>query len=186
MDKEDIRLMKKFEGNQQDAFRELFIRYYKPMVVAAKIYSNNDPESEDIVQQFFVKFWEEKLHQRINSSIRHYLHVSIRNTCFNHINRLKTKQQNDLLTDQEADVDQAIDFILRNEELEVFEKAYSELPPQCRKVFELVYFSDQSYKEAALTLDLSINTVKSHLKTAINILKNSALLNNYYRDRKKN
>lgn len=185
MDKEDDRLMKKFESNRRDAFRELFIRYYKPMVVAARIYSNNDPESEDIVQQFFVKFWEEKLHQKINTSIKHYLHISVRNNCYNHLNRLQIKQQADPFPELAADVDQAIDFILRNEELEIFEKAYSELPPQSRKVFEQVYFCDQSYKETARHLNISLNTVKSHLKTAIKIIKSNEMLNNYYRDRKK-
>ncbi len=185
MDNEDVRLKEMFESDQQEAFRELFIRYYKPMVLAARIYSNAHPESEDIVQQFFVKFWEEKLFSKINTSFRHYFHISIRNTCFNHLNRLKTLPRREPDAELEKEVEQAIDFLLRNEELEIFEKAYDELPPQSRKVFELVYFSDQSYNEAARILDLSVNTVKSHLKNAIRILKNSALLNDYYHERKK-
>ncbi|MBE0639328.1 MAG: RNA polymerase sigma-70 factor [Bacteroidales bacterium] len=185
MDTEDVRLMEMFESNREDAFRELFVRYYKPMVLAARIYSNNNPEAEDMVQQFFVKFWEEKLYRKINTSFKHYLRISVRNTCFNHLNRLMIRQQHEPDSDLESEVEQAIDFILRKEELEIFEKAYDELPPQSRKVFELVYFSDRSYNEAAQMLDLSINTVKSHLKTAVRILKNSTLLNNYYCDRKK-
>lgn len=185
MDKDDVILLKKFESNRRDAFRELFLRYYKPMVLAAKIYSNNDPESEDIVQQFFVKFWEENLHKKINTSIKHYLHISVRNNCYNHLNRLQIKQQTHQSPEIAADVDQAIDFILRNEELEIFENAYREIPPQSRKVFEQIYFNDQSYKETALHLNMSLNTVKSHLKTAIKKIKGNEMLNNYYRDRKK-
>lgn len=174
-----------FLSDQEKAFRELFIRYYQPMVLAARIYTNNHPESEDIVQQFFARFWEEKLFHTIKTSYRQYLHVSIRNTCFNHLQRKKQnlRQANDLELELEAN--QAIDFLLHKEEFEIFEKAYDELPPQSRKVFELVYFSDQSYNDAARALDLSINTVKSHLKNALRILKNSTLLNNYYSDRKK-
>ena len=174
-----------FLSDQEKAFRELFIRYYKPMVLAARIYTNNHPDSEDIVQQFFAKFWEEKLFKTINTSFRHYMQVSIRNTCFNHLHRAKTRPQQEHNPEYEDDVDQAIDFLLRKEELGIFEKAYDELPPQSRKVFELVYFSDRSYNETARALDLSINTVKTHLKNALRILKNSALLNNYYSDRKK-
>lgn len=185
MDKEDLRLKELFESSPLEAFKELFICYYKPMVLAARIYSDNNPESEDFVQQVFVKFWEESLHNKINTSFRHYLHVSVRNTCFNHLKHLKTKQQYISDPGKENKVELAIDFLLRQEELEIFERAYGELPPQSRKAFELVYFAGQSYKSAAKMLSVSVNTVKSHLKTALRTLKNSALLNNYYRERKK-
>jgi len=185
MDKEDVKLSEMFRSDQEKAFRELFIRYYKPMVLAARIYTNNHPESEDIVQQFFAKFWEEKLFKTINTSLRNYLQVSVRNACFNHLHRNKNRPNQAHDPEREVEVDHAIDFLLRKEESEVFEQAYDELPPQSRKVFELVYFSNRSYDETARSLDLSINTVKSHLKNALRILKNSTLLNNYYSDRKK-
>ncbi len=185
MDNEDIRLKELFERDQQEAFRELFTQFYKPLVVAARIYTGNNPESEDIVQQVFVKFWEEGLHNKINTSFRRYLHISVRNTCFNHLKQLKPAHHPEPNTEQEQLVEEAMDFLLHQEELQVFEEAYKELPPQSRKVFELVYFSDQSYKDAALKLNLSVNTVKSHLKNALRILKNSTLLNNYFRERKK-
>ena len=82
-------------------------------------------------------------------------------------------------------VEQAIDFMLRKEEVKVFDKAYDALPFQSRKVFELIYFAGQPYKTAAQTLNLSVNTIKSHLKNALRILKNSPVINNYYSERKK-
>lgn len=185
MDNEDVRLKELFGRNRQAAFRELFTQFYKPLVVAAKIYSGNSPEAEDIVQQMFVRFWEEGLHKKINTSFRRYLHISVRNACFNHLKQSKPSQQPGISADQEQLAEEAMDFLLHQEELQVFEEAYNELPPQSRKVFELVYFSDQSYKDAAQKLNLSVNTVKSHLKNALRILKNSALLNSYFRERKK-
>ncbi len=185
MDKEDVKLSEMFRSDQEKAFRELFIRYYKPMVLAARIYTNNHPESEDIVQQFFAKFWEEKLFKTINTSLRNYLQVSVRNACFNHLQREKKLHKQDINPLLEHEVEQAVDFLLQKEEIHVFELAYNKLPAQSRKVFELVYFSNQSYNDTAQILELSINTVKSHLKNALRILKNSSLLNNYYSDRKK-
>lgn len=155
------------------------------MVLVAKLYINNHPESEDIVQQVFVKIWEEKRYNTVKTSFRHYLHVSVRNACFNHIGSLRVKQKHKALPDEQIIVEQAIDFMLRKEEVEVFEKAYEALPIQSKKVFELVYFADQPYKTAAKTLNLSVNTIKSHLKNAIRILKNSPVINNYYGERKK-
>lgn len=185
MDNEDIRLLELFDKNDREAFRELFTRYYKPMVLAAKLYSNDDPESEDIVQQVFVKLWEEKRFNAVKTSFRHYLHVSVRNACFNHIGSLRVKQKREVEVDDHIFVEQAIDFMLRKEEVRVFNKACDALPTQSRKVFELVYFADQPYKTAAQTLNLSVNTIKSHLRNALRILKNSPVINNYYSERKK-
>jgi RNA polymerase sigma-70 factor (family 1) len=185
MDKDDARLIKMFESSPQEAFRELFARFYKPMVLAAKFYLKNDPEAEDLVQQLFVKVWEEKLYGKINSSFRQYLQTSIRNICFNHLERMKLRAHVEPNPEALYDLEQAIDFLLHREESRIFEKAYDELPPQSRKVFELIYFSNQSYNETAKALNISINTVKSHLKNALGILRNNSVLNNYYSDRKK-
>jgi RNA polymerase sigma-70 factor (family 1) len=185
MDNEDARILELFNKNEREAFRELFIRYYKPMVLAAKLYSNNAHESEDIVQQVFVKVWEEKLYCRINSSFKNYLQVSVRNACFNQIASLKIKPAIERDINEDMLTEQAIDFMLLDEEIIVFKKAFDALPMQSRAVFEMIYFEDQPYKAAAQSLKLSVNTIKSHLRNALRILKNSPVINNYYSDRKK-
>ncbi|MBE0661576.1 MAG: sigma-70 family RNA polymerase sigma factor [Bacteroidales bacterium] len=185
MDNEDARLLELFKTNEREAFRELFIRYYKPMVLAAKIYSNNAQEAEDLVQQVFVKVWEEKLYNRINTSFKRYLQVSVRNACFNQIASIRAKPAIERDMSEDMLIGQAIDFMLIREEVQIFEKAFDALPMQSRVVFELVYFEDQPYKTAAQTLNLSLNTIKSHLRNAIRILKNSPVINSYYSDRKK-
>jgi RNA polymerase sigma-70 factor (ECF subfamily) len=186
MDRDEKKLMELFGQNPQKAFGELFARFYQPMVLVARFYLKNKPEAEDIVQQFFLKFWEESLFKKIKTSFRQYLHISIRNACFNHLEQQQKATQVEPDPEQLAELEQAVDFLLHDEERAIFEKAYDELPPQSRKVFELVYFSNQSYNQAAGALNISINTVKSHLKNALKILRSSPLLNNYYSDRKKN
>lgn len=185
MKEQDQQLTDLFARDEQQAFKQLFVQFYKPMCVAARLYTSDSVEAEDVVQQVFIKFWEEKHHKKINSSYKHFLHISVRNACFNHIGRLKTKQKREYDAVQESLVEQAIDFLMQKEELNVFESAYDELPPQSRKVFELVYFADQPYKAAAKKLNISVNTVKTHLKNALRILKNNKAINNYYHDRKK-
>jgi RNA polymerase sigma-70 factor (family 1) len=185
MKEQDQQLTDLFARDEQQAFKQLFVQFYKPMCVAARLYTSESVEAEDIVQQVFIKFWEEKHYKKVNSSYKHFLHISVRNACFNHTGRLKTRQKRENNVEQEALVEQAIDFLLQREELKVFETAYDELPPQSRKVFELVYFADQPYKAAAQKLNISVNTVKTHLKNALRILRNSKAINNYYSDRKK-
>jgi RNA polymerase sigma-70 factor, ECF subfamily len=177
-------LAEQFMRNEHEAFRKLFQLYYKPMCVAAKLYMVDSEDAEDIVQQVFIKFWEEKHFNKIKTSYKSFLHSSVRNACLNHLKKQTTnKLKQDTLTD-ESRVDQAIDFMLRKEEKLVFEHAYAELPPQSRKALELVYFSNQPYKTAAKTMNISVNTVKSHLQNALRILKNSSIINSYFIENK--
>ena len=56
------------------------------------------------------------------------------------------------------------------------ERLYAEiekLPEQCRKVFEAIVLKDMKYKEAAEQLNLSVNTIKTHLARAIKQLRTS-------------
>lgn len=154
------------------------------MVLAAKIYTGNDPESEDIVQQVFIKFWEQKLFQNVKVSIKNFLHISVRNACINHLDKKKNLEKRQQKFPEENTVDQAIDLLLNHEEMKVLEKSYSKLSGKSREVLELVYFSDYSYKKAAEELNISLNTVKWHLAHALRMLKDCPILRSYYRMKK--
>ncbi len=171
-----------FEKDEQAAYEKLFVRYYKPLCVAAKLYTADSPASEDIVQQLFIKFWEEKHYKKVTASYQQFLQTSLRNACFNHLDKEKTRQKRLQKSRPEAYIEEAIDFLLQEEETSIFERAYAELPEQSRKAFELVYFADHSYKSAAENLKVSVNTIKSHLKSALRKLRNSKILKSYYLD----
>ena len=49
-------------------------------------------------------------------------------------------------------------------------KAINRLPEQCRRVFQLSRFEEKRYEEIAAELDISVNTVKYHIKRALALL----------------
>lgn len=58
----------------------LFKYYYRPLVLWADTFLNDIPASEDLVQEFFVSFWEKHSYERITSgNLRGYIFVSVRN-----------------------------------------------------------------------------------------------------------
>ena len=46
-----------------------------------------------------------------------------------------------------------------------------EMPEECRKVFLLSRYGDKSYAEIADELNISVNTVKYHIKKALSLLR---------------
>jgi RNA polymerase sigma-70 factor (ECF subfamily) len=183
MTAKETQLAELFKRDELEAFRQMFLLYYKPMCVAAKLYTAEPEDAEDIVQQVFMKFWEERHFSKITTSFKSFLIASVRNASLNHLKKQSTHQQKQQILRMDSHVEEAIDFLLREEELMIFENAYAQLPPQSRIVLEQVYFLNQPYKTAAKNLNLSINTVKSHLQNALRILKNSNILNNYFFDK---
>ncbi len=49
--------------------------------------------------------------------------------------------------------------------------AIGRLPEECRKVFLLSRFEEKKYEEIATVLGISVNTVKYHIKRALNLLR---------------
>jgi RNA polymerase sigma-70 factor (ECF subfamily) len=185
MNMENNDILQLFSVDEEKAFQQLFDLYYSPLAAIACSYLNDPDEAEDVVQQLFIKFWEEKHYRNINSSLKRYLSVALKNSCINHIARKKTHttRLNNAIIEEE--VTQAIDLLLENEQHHLFDKALNGLPVQSRRSLELVYFSGESYNGAATKMNISVNTIKSHLKSALRKLKNNPELLNYYKEKKK-
>jgi RNA polymerase sigma-70 factor (ECF subfamily) len=181
MKKEDPEILVLFASDEEKAFRLVFDKYYIPLCAIAQLYVYSKAEAEDIVQQLLIKLWEEKQYLQVNRSLRGYLHQSVRNRCLNYLESKKTLSDKIRKIPDPQSVRHALDFLLDEEAQSVVEKAVSELPDQSRKTLEAVYFSGQSYKDAAKTLNLSLNTVKSHLKNALRHLRNDASISAYYK-----
>lgn len=140
----------------------MFDRYYADFCVFARLYIGRQAIAEDLVQQVFIHFWEQKRHKSIKTSLKGYLQQSVRYACLNELKRLKPEESLQEGSAQDILAEQALDFLLDKEARAIFDQAIGELPAQCRKVFEMVYFDDVQYKTAAESLQVSVNTVKSH------------------------
>jgi RNA polymerase sigma-70 factor (family 1) len=184
MQKKGNDILKQFETDRNSAFRKMFDCYYAPLCAAANFYIRDQNEAEDIVQQVFIHIWEKGNLNRIETSLQSYLFVSVRNAS---LNSIKRKQHQHLDTDL-AFIDetamQTLEIMLDQEKCNIILQALNALSDQTRKVFELVYFENLTYKQAAEKLDISVNTIKYHLKSALLILKNNTLIQNYFFEKK--
>ena len=48
-----------------------------------------------------------------------------------------------------------------------FSEVINSLSPECRQVFRMSRFDNMKYEEIASTLNISVNTVKYHMKNAL-------------------
>ena len=149
----------------------LFREYYKPLVVWATTFLHDTQRAEDIVQDFFIYFWEKKYYLKINQNLRYYLYLSVRNAAINAL------QKNNMLSMEELSgidmgiPEESIDEEEQEERNKLLLEKLQKLPHQELQVVRAVIMENKKYKEAAEELHISVNTLKTHLTRALKQLR---------------
>ena len=146
----------------------LFEVYYRPLVLWADTFLSDISKSEDLVQDFFVKLWEQELGYYLQpDTLKSYLYTSIRNRALNLLDKNDPLRLAYELEPEDRiweEYDDNLDQMFRQVEI-----AMDRLAPRSREVVELVYLKNMKYKEVATLLNISLATVKTLL---VNALKN--------------
>ncbi len=169
----DIRLLELFKSDREKAFRLLFESYYIRLCIYSVELTDSFEMAEDIVQDFFIYFWEKKIDKKININLRNYLYLSVRNASI-----LAIKKEGRIPIDELVNCDIDIeDEVYDEEELCERKKRIMEelekLPSQELRVVKAILLENKKYKEAAEEFDISVNTLKTHLSRALKKLRKS-------------
>lgn len=159
-----------------DSFHDLFNEYYQSLVVYAFRFVQDEASAEDIVVDVFCYLWEHQPDISTDAVIRTYLYNAVRN------NSLKWLRSQHYSTTSIDELENSYPvFSVDNEEMMAKEKtlrlvmkAIDELPERQRKVL-LLAIEGYKNKEIAEQLNLSIDTVKTHRKRALSVLRKKLL-----------
>lgn len=69
------------------------------------------------------------------------------------------------------DNQQPLGTLIKKELEHKIQEVIQKLPPVCKQVFMMSRFREMSYEEISQELDISVNTVKYHIKNALVVLK---------------
>lgn len=159
-------------------FKEVFAKEYNNLCRFANSYMQDSHLAEDIVQDTFIKIWEQKKELLTSPNIRFYLVTSVKNNCISALRKQNTR--NEIFTDAapESEPETFVTTRQHNEQLNEQKKkiaqALDKLPPKCKEVFLLIKLYDMSYKQAAETLEISVKTVENQMGKAIKTLRDYA------------
>jgi RNA polymerase sigma-70 factor, ECF subfamily len=181
-------LTKQIKADNHSAFEILFKLNYEPLVNYAKAFVTDHETAYEIVQETFIKFWENRKSLDENYSVKSFLFRCVHNNCINFIKKAKTiKQQSEDYQNDQLLYSEILDTTQYNSFFEDFNDVHLEkkiasaielLPQQCKEIFMLCRFDNKSYKDIAAKLDISVNTVKTQLKRALEKLRNAVAINN--------
>ena len=164
-----------------EGYKSLFDTLYPPLCLFANKYLSDMETSKDVVQEVFIKVWEQKI-QYINFyAVKSLLYKSVRNKCLD-VLKSKYHKMGLLSSDIEDDHMMTEDFFLTQltvvETYSQLEAAIKKLPEKCEKIIRLT-LNEYTNKEIAEEMCISKNTVKSQKRIAYDKLRHSlgSLLN---------
>lgn len=176
---EEEYLLYRLKSGDMKAFESLYEIY------SSVIYNNiirlikDRTTSEDLLQDVFIKIWENREKIDIKQSFVSYLFICSRNIAFNFKRRLKLEVNSSLYSNNLAEPHaKAVDDWFETKEIEqYFEQIINKLPEQRQKVFRLAKLDGKKYQEIADDLGISISTVKDHLVKANKFVKKNMMEN---------
>lgn len=128
---------------------------------------NDTLTCEDLVQNIFMKLFQNLTNIKNKESIKYWLYTTARNEIYGHYRRKKLvteKFSNDDVTELEELSNESFEQILEQKELRSMILAELEkLPVEQKDVFLLKEYGGLSYKEIAKLSDIDENLVKARL-----------------------
>ena len=157
------------------AFTKFYTLFFQRLLLTSDKYIKDAFIAEEIVQNVFLKIWENPENLIEVKSIRSYLYKSVINASINHVNREKNIAQHHQKIAADFTEEYFVDLDEENELIVLLHAEIEKLPPQCKKIFKLNRFEHLKYKEIAILLDISERTVENHISTALKALRKSLL-----------
>lgn len=156
------------EGNE-DAFRQLFDKYWHDLYKIAVKRVNSTEDVKDILQDVFLSLWNNIIEIKINDSLGGYLYVTLRNKILNHYHKQDTRLKAlayQHFTAVESENQAWIN--LHTREIQQFiSQQLTQMPPQMKQIYLLSREEHLTNAEIAELMGLAPQTIKNQLYRAL-------------------
>jgi len=166
-----------FEFNKMRQLERIIDEHQQQLFSFAFFRVGSYEVAQDIVQDVFIKLYENIQHLSAANNVKAYLLKTISNACTDYIRKNGKIQFVDVenvaneLTDE--DEKRCLSEFLRIDDI------LNNLPAEQAEILRLKFVDSLNFVEISELLDVNVNTVKSRYKYAIEKLRNFDLINVY-------
>jgi RNA polymerase sigma-70 factor (family 1) len=161
--------------SQMPAFTAFYTKFFQKLLLVSEKHVKDIFVAEEIVQDIFLKIWENPSNLDEIKAIKPYLYRAVINSSINHVNRQKSIEIHHQKIAAEFTEEELIELDEENELIVILHNEINKLPPQCQKIFKMSRFEHLKYKEIAEKEGISERTVENHISTALKILRKALL-----------
>ncbi len=173
----DEELVEKVRTENSELYVEIVKRYQQKLYRYLNYLTNNSPEAEDLVQNVFIKTYQNLFDFNTKRRFSSWIYRIAHNEGVNFIRNRKRKRQipqisledlNSPLVDKNNFFN---DNLIRKEIQRNVKQCLDELEPKYSEPLILYYFEDKSYKEISDILRIPIKTVGTFIFRGKKIMK---------------
>lgn len=171
----DIELADLVRSADDRAFKEIYDRYNKLLYLFAYNKLRNKEEAKDVVQDVFAWLLNNSTRFAINSSVSSFLYKSVLNKIFDIFRQQSVIRKYIEQGDHYIDIDSTeTDYLIREKDIaQMIRQEIDAMPQKMKEVYLLRFEQYLSAKDIAEQLNISENTVNTHLKRAAKKLRDN-------------
>lgn len=167
-------LVKLLKKGDMSAFDVIYKKYSRRLYGFVFRYVKQESDTEEIVQEVFIKIWQSRDKINVYSSFESFLFTIAHNATINLLKKRATEQkylEHVKSLQQIEETYEIADEIHYKELKQKFQGLLDELSPRQKEIFLMSREEGLSHKEIAEKLGISSNTVKNHLVATLSFLK---------------
>ena len=169
----ETQLFKNIAAGNESAFRELFEMYRERIFVFVRQLSHSTVEAEEVVQDIFLKLWENRAHLAEISYPKKYIYTMARNRALDLLTSIaRNKKAAQMVWANIAASNNLTEELLQAQESQqLIYKAVAQLPEKKQAIFWLSRKEGLSHQEIAQRLGISVQTVKNNLTDILKYIR---------------
>ena len=161
------------KNNDHDSFQKIFELYSNSLFKFSLSYLKSKEAAEDVVQEVFIKIWNNRKKIKTDTSFQSYLFtiaLNIIRKSFNKLSKLNELKHGILIdfSNNKSNFDDNTDY---QSLLDKLDELIKQMPEKRRQVFIKKKIEDKSLKEIAEELAITTKTVEYHITEAMRFLK---------------
>lgn len=173
MSANDNKLLKKFKKGDHESFEKIFNLYSKSLFRFSLSYLGSKEAAEDVVQEVFLKIWNNRKEIKLGTSFKSYLFTITLNSIRKHFNKLSRSNElkHDILYDFSENKPGFDGHPGYQELLDKLDDLIKQMPEKRKEAFVKKKIEGKSLKEISEELGVSTKTVEYHITEAMKFLK---------------
>ena len=166
-------LLEQMSRGEEHLFREVYHRYHQNIYSLGFFLTRSHTLAEDITQEIFVKIWVNREDLTNIIHFERWIKVLVRNCAYNYLSRMAREKRmlNHEMLKVTAEATLVEDALTDKEFATLLKNAIDKLPPQQKKIYTLSRHEGLKLEAIAQMMDISLNTVKNHLKAALSTIR---------------
>lgn len=160
-------LLRLIQGDEQ-AFEKIYRLYSNRLYGRLLKLLKSVPQTEEILQDVFLKVWEYRASIDPEKSFRAFLFKIAENKAYDFFRKaaLHKAFETELIALSTSNYTMLEELMADEDKSVLLEKAINNLPPQRQQVFRLCKLERKSYTEVGQLLGISLSTVSDHIVKA--------------------